>query len=218
MAKTRSDEDFLVGSLLIRSDLRQKVAEFYRFARTADDIADNPDLSKDEKLKILAEMEDKAPDRHAVELLKAFRMDAEGYDYNTWQDLMDYCRYSAVPVGEFMLDIHNEPFMLYHPSRAMCVILQVLNHLQDRQKDFNLLHRVYIKDENVEEFIRNTEALFTEAVNVRKIYNPRLRLEISIIYELAVRHLKRIKQGRRLNKIDWIIATIKGIAKGIVRK
>jgi len=218
MAKTRSDEDFLVGSLLIRRDLRKKVAEFYNFARTADDVADNPELSKEEKLKILAGMEKKAPDKHAVELLKAFRMDAEGYEYNTWQDLMDYCRYSAVPVGEFMLDIHGEPFMLYHPSRAMCVILQVLNHLQDRKKDFELLHRVYIKEENADEFIRNTESLFTEAVNVRKIYNRRLRLEISIIYELAVRHLKRIKQGRKLNKTDWFIATVKGIAKGIIRK
>ena len=218
MAKTRSDEDFLVGSLLIRRDLRKKVAAFYDFARAADDVADDPGLSKDEKLKILAEMEEKAPNKHAVELLKAFRMDAEGYEYNTWQDLMDYCRYSAVPVGEFMLDIHGEPFMLYHPSRAMCVILQVLNHLQDRKKDRELLNRVYIKDENVDEFIRNTEALFTEAVNVRKIYDPRLRLEISIIYEVAVRHLMRVKQGRKLNKADWFVATVKGIAKGIIRK
>ncbi len=218
MAKTRSDEDFLVGSLLIRHDLRQKVGEFYNFERTADDVADNPELSKEEKLKILSEMEEKAPDKHAVELLKAFRMDAEGYEYNTWQDLMDYCRYSAVPVGEFMLDIHGEPFMLYHPSRAMCVILQVLNHLQDRKKDFDLLHRVYIKDENIDEFTRNTEALFAEAINVRKIYNLRLRLEISIIYELAVRHLWRIKRGQKLRKSDWFIATVKGIAKGIIRK
>ncbi|OPZ77816.1 MAG: Squalene/phytoene synthase [Alphaproteobacteria bacterium ADurb.Bin438] len=218
MGKSRSSEDFLVGSLLIRKDLRAKVKEFYDFARLADDIADNPSLPTEEKLKILNDMEQDAPTSHARTLLEAFKIDAVGKEYNTWSDLVDYCELSAVPVGDFMLDLHDEPYLLKHPSRAMCVILQVLNHIQDREKDLKNLNRVYIKDENLKDFMEKTEALFSEAIHVRKIYNFRLRLEISIIYEVALLHLKRLKNNQKLNKNDWVIGVIKGIFKGLIKK
>src|SRR5215469_6978395 len=54
--KWRSAENFPVGSLLIRRDLRPHVHAFYRFARNADDIADNPELSSDEKIRRLDRM------------------------------------------------------------------------------------------------------------------------------------------------------------------
>ena len=37
--------------------------------------------------------------RHAVDVLKAFRMDVTKLRYETWDDVIDYCRYSAMPVG-----------------------------------------------------------------------------------------------------------------------
>ena len=54
--KWRSAENFPVGSFLIRRDLRPHVHAFYRFARNADDIADNPELSGDEKIRRLDRM------------------------------------------------------------------------------------------------------------------------------------------------------------------
>src|SRR5262249_58021029 len=52
--KGRGDENFPVGSWLIRRDLRPHVHAFYRFARVADDIADNPDLAAADKVARLA--------------------------------------------------------------------------------------------------------------------------------------------------------------------
>jgi farnesyl-diphosphate farnesyltransferase len=54
--KWRSSENFPVGSFLIRRDLRVHVHAFYRFARNADDIADNPDLTADDKIARLDRM------------------------------------------------------------------------------------------------------------------------------------------------------------------
>lgn len=62
--KWRSGENFPVGSFLIRRDLRMHVHAFYRFARNADDIADNPGLSAEDKVRRLdrmAEILDGAP-------------------------------------------------------------------------------------------------------------------------------------------------------------
>src|SRR5262249_23584400 len=54
--KGRGDENFPVGSFLIRRDLRRHVHAFYRFAREADDVADNPALAPEEKLRRLDRM------------------------------------------------------------------------------------------------------------------------------------------------------------------
>jgi len=55
--KGKDDENFPVGSFLIRRDLRKHVHAFYRFARTADDIADNPALAADDKIRRLDRLE-----------------------------------------------------------------------------------------------------------------------------------------------------------------
>ncbi len=57
---------------------------------------------------------------------------------------MDYCRYSAAPVGRFVLDLHGEPPTLWPLNDALCAALQVINHLQDCAKDYRALDRVYI--------------------------------------------------------------------------
>ncbi len=56
--KDRGDENFPVGSLLIRRDLRAHVHAFYAFARNADDVADSSILRPDEKIARLDAMED----------------------------------------------------------------------------------------------------------------------------------------------------------------
>ena len=129
--KWRGDENFPVGSWLIRRDLRVHVHAFYRFARNADDIADSPVLAAEEKVRRLDRMAailDGAPGgespaaaamreslaitgvtaQHCHDVLRAFRLDATKLRYRDWDDLMEYCRYSAAPVGRQLLDLHGE--------------------------------------------------------------------------------------------------------------
>lgn len=165
--KDRGDENFPVGSWLIRADLRRHVHAFYAFARNADDIADSGVLSPEDKVARLDIMEDVLLGRrdagspsalrlrqslaqtrvtpvHAAELLIAFRQDAVKRRYATLKELYEYCRYSAEPVGRYMLDLHGEPHNTRAPSDALCSALQVLNHVQDCAQDFKRLDRCYL--------------------------------------------------------------------------
>jgi squalene synthase HpnC len=165
--KWRSGENFPVGSFLIRRDLRPHVHAFYRFARNADDIADNPGLSPEDKTRRLdrmAEILDGASGedspsaaamraslietgvtaQHCHDVLHAFRLDAVKLRYEDWDDLMAYCRYSASPVGRQLLDLHGETRDTWPSSDALCSALQVLNHLQDCADDYRQLDRVYL--------------------------------------------------------------------------
>ncbi len=167
--KGRGDENFPVGSWLIRRDLRPHVHAFYRFAREADDIADNPQLSAADKVRRLDRMAavlEGAPGKdapaatamraslratgvtaqHCLDVLTAFRLDATKLRYRDWDDLMAYCRYSAAPVGRQLLDLHGEQRSTWPPSDALCSALQVLNHLQDCGEDYRALDRVYLPE------------------------------------------------------------------------
>ena len=77
-------------------------------------------------------------------MLRAFRLDATKLRYRDWDDLMEYCRYSAAPVGRQLLDLHGEARATWPPSDALCSALQVLNHLQDCAEDYRALDRVYL--------------------------------------------------------------------------
>ena len=167
--KRASDENFPVGSLLLASRVRPHVAIFYAFARAADDIADNPHLSPEDKIGRLDRMaasiagretDDPALDKairmckslaetdvgpkHCLELLAAFKQDAIKQRYGSWSELMDYCELSANPVGRYLLDLHGEAQLLYPAADALCTALQVINHLQDVQADYRRLDRVYL--------------------------------------------------------------------------
>src|ERR1700739_3859961 len=118
--KWRGSENFPVGSFLIRRDLRAHVHAFYRFARNADDIADNPALAADEKIGRLDRMaaildgasggdapaasamresllESGVTAQHCHDVLHAFRLDAGQPRYRDWGDLLGYCRDSGPP-------------------------------------------------------------------------------------------------------------------------
>ena len=82
--------------------------------------------------------------QHAQDLLKAFRQDVTKHRYADWDELIDYCRYSAMPVGRFVLDVHGESRSTWAASDNVCAVLQIINHLQDCVKDYRALDRVYI--------------------------------------------------------------------------
>jgi squalene synthase HpnC len=164
--KGGGDENFPVASLLIAAPLRPVILAFYDFVRSGDDVADHPDLPPEQKLALLDQLDrsltgesDVEPvgvrlrralaergltDRHARDLLDAFRRDVAQNRYENWDELIDYCRLSAMPVGRFLLDVHGESRELWPASDAVCAALQINNHLQDCGKDFRALNRVYV--------------------------------------------------------------------------
>ncbi len=165
--KDAAYENFPVGSMLLPVALRPHIAVFYAFARAADDIADNPDILPDEKIARLDLFENALLGRdgsevavaarmrrslaetgvsaqHCVDLLAAFKMDAIKLRYDDWDDLMGYCILSAAPVGRFLLDLHGGSRLGFEASDALCMALQVINHLQDCKDDFLTLDRVYL--------------------------------------------------------------------------
>jgi len=240
--KDRGDENFPVG-VLIRRSLRPHVHAFYAFARNADDIADSATLSPDDKVARLDVMQDVllgardhgapsavalrdslrttgvTPD-HATDLLIAFRRDATKRRTATWDELMDYCRYSAMPVGRHVLDLHNEdPSRTHDASDALCASLQVLNHLQDCAADLAGLDRCYLPQNLLAQSGARTEDLRgpAETPALRGVFNilldrvdvlndtaaalprgtsdRRLRLETAVIVALARRLAHRLRHG-----------------------
>jgi hydroxysqualene synthase len=165
-SKTEYGENFPVASFLIAPRLRQPILSFYRFARAADDIADHPALLEQDKFARLDALEDtlfgksdtakaalplrrvlaerRLAPTHPLDLLTAFRQDVTKRRYADWDELMHYCRYSAMPVGRFVLDVHGEDQSTWAYSDPLCSALQVINHLQDCAKDYCELDRVYL--------------------------------------------------------------------------
>lgn len=167
--KTARDENFPVASLFFPAGTRRQIMAFYHFARMADDVADDPNLGAEQKLMLLDGLERALQGRpgvgqdttqaeslraavdgddillgHAAQLLQAFRRDAVVDHCRDWADLMTYCRFSAAPVGRFLLELNGESAQAFPASDALCAALQVLNHVQDCADDCRTLGRVYI--------------------------------------------------------------------------
>lgn len=203
--KTRHDENFPVGSLLIPPDLRADVHAYYRYARIADDIADSPDIDATEKIarldaldsavrgnggnialsgeeqeaveNLCHRMAERSLDqRLATDLLEAFRQDAANTPCRTWAELINYCQFSACPVGRFLLSLHGEQDGLAE-SDALCSVLQILNHVQDASEDWLALQRVYIPSDWM-----NADATSTDDLNAPTI-SPGLRLTFNRLLE-----------------------------------
>jgi squalene synthase HpnC len=229
--KDHTDENFPVASFLIAPKHRPPVLAFYKFVRAADDVADSATATPDEKLALLEQMRaslvgenDAVPEGvklrqvlashglspvHALDLLEAFRRDCTKLRYRDWDELIDYCRYSAMPVGRFVLDVHGEPQSLWPANDALCAALQVINHLQDCAKDYRELDRVYIPEPLLaaagitaaalgqdkanpalagvirDLARRNAELLEVSRPFARAISDGRLALEVDLIQTLA---------------------------------
>lgn len=175
--RTETTENFPVASRLLPPALRPKVVAFYRFARTADDIADAPEVSAPEKLQRLDAMERLLDDPHgplaeigtaeARQLLAAFRQDAVQRRYADWPALEAYCACSAAPVGRLLLRLHEEA----HPDApraadALSAALQLLNHLQDLVPDRAAMDRIYLPEPWME--LAGGEDAFFAATNPRR--------------------------------------------------
>jgi squalene synthase HpnC len=225
--KSHRDENFPVASFLIAPRHRPPVLAFYKFVRAADDVADNPAAAPDEKLALLEQMrasltgesdfvaegvvlrsvlaERGLSPLHALDLLEAFRRDCTRLRYRDWDELIDYCRYSAMPVGRFVLDVHGESQSLWPANDALCAALQVINHLQDCAKDYRELNRVYIPEPLLAAAGIGVEALAEDKAN------PALAGVISglarsnaMLLETSRPFAHGIKDGRLALEVDLI--------------
>lgn len=169
--KGRRDENFPIASRLLPKDCAAVVTEAYAFARVCDDIADSPDLATIDKqgrllgfeqafssgeadpdyqrastLKATFKAHDLNP-QYVLDLLAAFKLDIEKNRYQTWEELVDYAMLSTAPAGRIVLDLFGESRHLYPLSDAICVSIQILNHINDAHKDYSLLDRCYLPAE-----------------------------------------------------------------------
>jgi len=206
--KGHRDENFPVASVFIAARHRPAILAFYRFVRAADDVADHESAPPEEKLRLLEDMRlslmgasDASPEGvalhkllaerrlttdHAADLLEAFRRDVTKLRYADWGELMDYCRYSAMPVGRYVLDVHGESRDIWPLNDALCAALQVINHLQDCAKDYRSLGRVYLPLDTLAEYGATPEMLDAPRAT------PALR---AVIAALAKRNAQLLKQS-----------------------
>ncbi len=234
--KSHRDENFPVAALLAPR-FRAPVLAFYNFVRAADDVADHATLTPDKKLALLdglaraltgdgpsdpvaeplkrALAEHGITPRHALDLIEAFKLDVTKNRYRDFDDLIDYCRLSAMPVGRYVLDVHGESRETWVASDKLCAALQVINHLQDCGKDYRSLDRVYVPADalaahgarvemlgadratpelraTVVDLARRTQGLLAEsAVFPAQVRDLRLAMNVAAIQKLA----KKLTQG-----------------------
>jgi squalene synthase HpnC len=171
-------ENFPVASFLVPAHLRRPIEVIYRFARSADDIADEGDAMPEERLaglaayqaeldRIAAGTPPQAPlfvslaeviGEYALpiqffrDLLDAFAQDVVKNRYADYPELLDYCRRSANPVGRLVLHLfgRTEPQHL-EQSDCICTALQLINFWQDVAVDWQK-DRVYIPQADLPRF------------------------------------------------------------------
>jgi squalene synthase HpnC len=205
-------ENFPVG-LLVPRDKRRYVHALYAFMRAADDFADEPAYEghRAEKLdqweqRLHAAYAGEAADpifialRETVrtleipkelllDLLSAFRQDTVKPRYDTWDELLDYCRRSANPVGRLVLIVFGERDPGLGPlSDAICTGLQLANHWQDLAIDLRR-GRLYVPDE-----LRQRFGVKEWDLNAGRV-TPEFR---ALMGELLARTRERFASGRPL--------------------
>ena len=259
-----------MASWIIHPRHRSLILAYYNFVRTADDIADHASLAADEKLRYLdlleAELlgngdsqkeavnlrnalaERAMSPRHAQDVLVAFRMDVTKLRYENWDEVIHYCRYSAMPVGRFMLDVHGENTSTWTASDALCAGLQINNHLQDCAKDYKNLNRVYLPRDALDAsgaavemlgeaksppallqclqaLAVRTQSLFGESRMLSaEVKDTRLGIEISVIQAFADRIVRMLQvrdplsERVHLSPTELLFHSLGGIGGEVMRR
>ena len=172
-------ENFPVASFILPKHLRRPISVIYAFARNADDFADEGDWDTDARLEKLKDYDDKLDkitsekyvgdpvfialadviNQHALplqlfhDLITAFRLDVTKKRYKDINDVWDYCRYSANPVGRLLLHLTKEDTTEnLERSDAICSALQLINFLQDIEQDLMENDRIYLPQDDMLHF------------------------------------------------------------------
>ncbi|MCX7877279.1 MAG: squalene synthase HpnC [Ignavibacteria bacterium] len=231
-------ENFPVASLLVPSEKRKYIYSIYAFARAADDFADEQDIEggADKKLSLLDEWHQKLidcykgksydpifialgktvrdckiPIQEPEKLLNAFRQDVKKNRYESFAEVLDYCKNSADPVGRIVLMINGyNDKELFELSDKICTGLQLINFWQDVELDLQK-DRVYIPEEDMKRFGYTYEDLFNRKYNDNfiKLMEFQIKRTEKIFHEgkKLLEILKRKKVSMRINwelRLTWL--------------
>lgn len=218
--------------MLIPKEYRNDIAVVYWFARTADDIADEGNLSIPQRLEQLETFENnlrsvlnnstgsnleaalsdtitkrKLTPVNFYNLIKAFKQDVTKTRYKNFSEVIDYCANSANPVGRILLelfDVRNEKAIFY--SDKICTALQITNFIQDTLIDYQK-GRIYYPLDEMEKFGVDENLFEMRQIND----NLKMLIEFSVNRAQLLfdegKHLLDYLSGRFRYEITW---TIKG--------
>lgn len=253
-------ENFPVASWLLPAKLREPVSAIYAFARIADDIADEGNEDVPTRLRQLdehaAKLEnaindpsDSEPVFIAVadsitrynldkqllhDLLTAFRLDITKKRYASFDEVLDYCHFSANPVGRLLLQVFDKDNVENREySDSVCTALQLINFYQDIEQDYLENNRIYIalddmhavnvtedhirhkiSDHSMQELVHEqcfrAGMMLLDGLPLCRILGGRMGLEIRFtILAAHMVNLKLLRQDNvfarpRLRKSDWL--------------
>lgn len=219
-------ENFPVASFLIPKYYRKDIAIVYWFARTADDLADEGNVDPKKRLNELNKFEcefkkclnggsenfyfnqlsktiaaKKLSIQNFIDLISAFKQDVVKNEYSSFDEILDYCKRSANPVGRILLELFNinaEEAII--KSDKICTALQLTNfyqdtvidlekernyYPQDEMKTFRVTQKMFELKENnpnikalVKYNVERAQSLFDEGKNLLKYLNGRFKIEI----------------------------------------
>ncbi len=233
-------ENFPVVSFLIPKKYRKEIAIIYWFARTADDIADEGELSSNDRLEKLEQFEKQFLESltnvsdhpnfnllssvikknnlstdYFTDLLSAFKQDVIKTRYNNYHEVLDYCKRSANPVGRILLElfkVHDAEAI--NCSDKICTALQLTNFYQDTLIDYKK-GRIYYPQDEMKMF-SVTEKMFELKEN-----NPNIKALVKYNIERAQqlfdegRDISNYLSGRFKYEIKWTISGGKKILSKI---
>ncbi|MDP3679150.1 MAG: squalene synthase HpnC [Methylotenera sp.] len=234
-------ENFPVASVFLPQHLREPIALIYSFARQADDFADEGDFTIEHRLNLLNSFRDELDLLHAYikpqtpffatlgqmietkklpyapfyALLDAFSQDVTKTRYANYDEVLDYCKRSANPIGQLLLHLYEnatpESIAL---SDNICTALQIINFLQDIAIDFKKndgKQRIYmsqeelaafgITEQQIQNYVDNKQ---TVDENWQQFMQLNLRRVNALLY--AGKPLGRILKGRIGFEMRMIIA------------
>lgn len=243
-------ENFPVASIFLPEEKRPYIQALYAFSRIADDYADELKRPSEDRLADLTEWENNLrqcyegryehpvfialhetvkrydiPIDPLLDLILAFKRDVTQNRYETFTDLLDYCRCSANPVGRLVLMIFNyRDENLFSYSDSICTALQLTNFWQDisvdKQKD-----RLYIPLEDMQRFgytvedwqncimndnftelikfeIERTKQIFYQGAQLPSLVAKDLQLELKLIWLGGMEILLKILKKERNILVD----------------
>lgn len=236
-------ENFPVIGLFVPKTKRKYVTLIYKFARQADDISDEGTLSAEQRLNQLnryqtslqhaldgqfdstfwAAVADtiytcRLSPEHFSDLLTAFRQDITKHRYETFDELLGYCRFSANPVGRLILELNgitNEQATIY--SDQICTALQLTNFWQDISVDLEK-GRIYLPQADMRKFevvtndlvkkdynshfksllkfeIDRTKTLFVEGRQLINLLSGKLKFQIKMTFAGGEKILEKIEKS-----------------------
>ena len=234
-------ENFPVISFFLPKEIRKDVAIIYWFARTADDFADEGTGGVKERISLLNFFEERFRNllksefenslemalfttiknrnltgSYFLDLLSAFKQDVEKNRYPDFDEILDYCRRSANPVGRLVLELNgikNDNANQY--SDKICTALQLTNFYQDTIIDFQK-GRIYYPEDEMKKFqvdekvfeikennfnfqqllkhnVDRTQVMFDEGKNIFEYLKGKLKLQIKWTVKGGEEILKKIR-------------------------